>query len=82
MPLTLPAISVLDAVLPERLEGETAFSAAQRLLLVEALHLTGNNQREAARMLATTPRVICHYVRMWNLLPKRGNGGKRRCVPC
>ena len=81
MPLTLPAISVLGVVLPERREGETAIAAATRLVITEALCVTSGKQNEAARLLATTPRVICYYVRLWNLLPKRGNGGKRRCVP-
>ena len=73
--LIAPELSIIDAVLPELRDDERAFDGALRLLVTEALIFTDGCQREAAKMLRVSPRVICYWVERLNLRLKVAHEG-------
>lgn len=77
MPHT-PMFSLLEIVELEQNDGESLLDTATRVLVAEALVEAKGSQRDAAKALGITPRVMhYHVLHRLKLQPKRGNGGRR-----
>lgn len=67
--ITPPALSILSVVRCERLDGESLFDAAHRLVITELMIETGGRQREAARRAGCSVRLIHETAKRLRLRP-------------
>lgn len=67
---SLTRTALLDYVRSNMRQGETAFDVARRMLVSEALKRTEHVQKDAARLLGVSNRVMNYHVGNLGLRPK------------
>ena len=69
MASSTPGLNILEACVCERRVGESLYEVATRVLTQEAIALT-HTQKEAARLLGVSPRVMNYNAEQLGLRPK------------
>lgn len=72
-----PGFSLIAGCKTHQREGEDLFETVTRLLVAEALLLSSGVQKEAARALSTSPRVLNYHCKKWGWQTGRGGGPKK-----
>lgn len=76
-----PAVAVLALVHGMSKPGEDLIEAAKRIVLEEALWRCGGVQRDAAKLLRISPRVLNYHLAQYGMRPKDASGPLLRSVP-